>query len=753
MNDTRDAEELIRLGFELFPLKPKDKTPLLRGWRTAPPLTTAQATKHKCGVRLTATQLVIDVDQHEGRPHGSIGALAAAFGDAVLRAPRVDSRHGQHLYFSLPSGFSGKLYHTLKQFPGTEFKTAGRYVVAPGEDGYEWSLAGGKFPPPVVPDSMLQSIVKPSELAATDAGGNSSPAGSDGEAWGPEELAAALSGLDPTEFREHDDWFSLMCACHEVTNGAGLDEFVAWSVDDPEYIGHEGKIRARWSSFVPGRDGNAGAGTLAKVLLDRGLDVPGSVSARSAAADFDELASAPIDPLASEPDVPAKKPSLMTKMSERFKAVDDAGKLRIYSHKHDAILKRDYWVKYDRQNFLWTCKSVYHYPEVQCGSSAKGDPKFHSAAEHWLECNRKKTTYEGLVYMPEHDGEKTPDGRLNIWKGFAVKESSAGTWNLLKEVMFETLCSWDTESYEYVMNWMARAIQRPWEPGGVAIVFKGKKGTGKSTLGSYLCRLFGRHGMQVTSPSLLTGRFNAHLRDTSMLFGDEAFWAGDKVGEGVLKGLITESYITYEGKGENAESGRNCTHLMNASNEKWVVPAGFDDERRFAVFEVGEETRHAGYWKKLRAEMENGGLARMLWDLLRRDISEFNVFAVPQTGALAEQKIQTMDASEQWLWDLVESGYDGLNVAKRHDDWYDVTGDELEAHMDDFFRRKRFKPTYNSIRMHMGKLIMRMLPGTRKARITVGEERKWGYVFPSPSDALAELEKRVGKKPDKARRD
>jgi hypothetical protein len=69
------------------------------------------------------------------------------------------------------------------------------------------------------------------------------------------------------------------------------------------------------------------------------------------------------------------------------------------------------------------------------------------------------------------------------------------------------------------------------------------------------------------------------------LFADEAFWAGDKKGESVLKGLITERTLVIEQKGIDAVQWPNRLKVMMAANAAWVVPASYH-ERRFAVFDV-----------------------------------------------------------------------------------------------------------------------------------------------------------------------
>jgi hypothetical protein len=105
------------------------------------------------------------------------------------------------------------------------------------------------------------------------------------------------------------------------------------------------------------------------------------------------------------------------------------------------------------------------------------------------------------------------------------------------------------------------------------------------TLGWALVRLFGPHGVHISDRKHLVGGFNMHMAHCSLLFADEAFWPGDKQGEGALKRLITEPTLMIEPKGIDPFPVRNCLHPLIASNEAWVVPAS-GDERRYAVAEV-----------------------------------------------------------------------------------------------------------------------------------------------------------------------
>ena len=271
----------------------------------------------------------------------------------------------------------------------------------------------------------------------------------------------------------------------------------------------------------------------------------------------------------------------------------------------------------------------------------------------WLE-HPQRREYFALRFFPGKPEEV--DGYLNMWRGYAVFPK-AGDWSLMREHVRKVLANGDETCADYIMKWAAWAMQNPGEPAEVALVLRGGRGTGKGIFARALKHLFGQHGLQVNSPTQLTGRFNAHLRDCCLLFADEAIVPGDKAAESVLKGLITEPELTIEGKGVNLVQARNRLHVVMASNEEWVVPAGID-ERRFAVFEVSSEhAQDSDYFRAIAEQLRGGGLAAMLRDLLAMDLGDWHPRRnVPQTDALHAQKAATVTGIDAVFLDLLRAG-------------------------------------------------------------------------------------------------
>ena len=93
----------------------------------------------------------------------------------------------------------------------------------------------------------------------------------------------------------------------------------------------------------------------------------------------------------------------------------------------------------------------------------------------------------------------------------------------------------------------------------------------------------------------------------------------------------------------------NFLHVMMACNEEWVVPASLE-ARRFFVWMVSDAHKddHA-YFGAIWEEMEAGGYAAMLHDLLHIDLTDFNVRRVPVTEGLQEQKKLSLDTSQRMV--------------------------------------------------------------------------------------------------------
>ena len=274
------------------------------------------------------------------------------------------------------------------------------------------------------------------------------------------------------------------------------------------------------------------------------------------------------------------------------------------------------------------------------------EPKQIPASKWWLKHPDRKE-YKKVDFLPEIE---TPDGVFNMWKGFAVKpKGGLEKIPLFHELLDEVICSDNEQWALYLWGWLAHMVQFPEEKPGVAIVMRSDaQGVGKSRFAEYVGSLLGRHFRTVTHGRHIHGNFNSHLKDTLMLFGDEAVWGGDRRTESILKQLITEPNMIIEMKGKDVFEVRSYLRLMLATNSEWAAPVGLTDRRYFVLNVSNSRKNDHNFFKRLIYEQNHGGIEALLQVLMDFDLSDFEVRNIPETPARLDQKFLSMEPIEKW---------------------------------------------------------------------------------------------------------
>lgn len=436
-------------------------------------------------------------------------------------------------------------------------------------------------------------------------------------------------------------------------------------------------------------------------------------------------------------------PNLMM-MNDRHAIIGNiGGKCRVIEEIEDSVLHRSRLTLSSFEDI----RNRYSHINVQVGSDKDGDAIWMSLGKFWL-MNAKRRQYDTMAFMPQGD----KPGVYNLWRGFAV-QPVPGDCSLYLDHIKNNVCSGNEEYFQYLIKWMARAIQNPASPGEVAVVLRGGKGAGKGTVAKIFGRLFGRHYLQVANPSHLVGNFNAHLRDVLFLFADEAFFAGDKRHESVLKMLVTEDSIPIEAKGVDVESYPNYVHLIMAANDLHVIRAS-GDERRYFVLNVGEDKKQdAKYFAKMHHQMENGGYEALLHYLQEVDLTDFEVRIVPQTDALQEQKLFSMSVDEEWWYRKLTNG----RLTDSDETWREfIPCDHLIADFTAYAEKWKFTRRGNETAL--GRFLLRVCPDMIRdqKRVSVDEldeynrpktisKRVYVYEFGSLEKCRKEWERLYGK--------
>jgi hypothetical protein len=364
----------------------------------------------------------------------------------------------------------------------------------------------------------------------------------------------------------------------------------------------------------------------------------------------------------------------------------------------------------------------------------KGNEKQIPLADYWLQ-HKQRRQYEGIVFAPLRD----VPGHYNLWRGFAVEPREGDCSKFLAHLK-DNVCQGKEHLYLWVVGWFAQIVQQPNMKMGTSLVLRGKQGTGKTKVGEVFGSIIGEHYALVSDPRYVTGRFNAHIVSCLLLHCDEAFWAGDKAAEGKLKDLITGKHQFIEFKGKEAIRVLNYVRLLVTGNADWQVPAGFG-ERRFAVLDMGEKhTQDHAYFAAIDDELNNGGREALLHHLLNFDLSSVNLREMPQTAALVDQKLSTLNAEQGWWLDTLRRGElpggcedEGCCPAGRLFDDYIKHSQKLGV-------RRR------SIEVQLGIFLRKHVPGLRRVEgeydfqdfydrqtnTTKSEGTSYGYVYVFP---------------------
>tara|TARA_R110000824_G_scaffold387325_1_gene582568 strand:+ start:1483 stop:4167 length:2685 start_codon:yes stop_codon:yes gene_type:complete len=279
--------------------------------------------------------------------------------------------------------------------------------------------------------------------------------------------------------------------------------------------------------------------------------------------------------------------------------------------------------------------------------------------EKWIEnINRREVRKIGFNPKDIND----PD-IFNLWKGYKISKSEADTYNEedafpILEHLLKRWCSNKPEVYEYVMNYLAHIIQKPYQKSGVVLTLKSDEGAGKGLILNHLSAIIGEsHYVQINNIDQLIGSFNGIGEAKILVNLDEAFWGGDKKKEGIVKNIITENKINVNKKNKEAYTIDDYANYIISSNNEWMIGVS-EGSRRYYALEL--ENGLAGIVSEELMEIINpilntpsGAFAKVLYN---RDISNYNPRIFTKTKLLQEQIEQGWTPIKKWWFNVLNEG-------------------------------------------------------------------------------------------------
>ena len=293
-----------------------------------------------------------------------------------------------------------------------------------------------------------------------------------------------------------------------------------------------------------------------------------------------------------------------------------------------------------------------------------GKEKYAPICKEWFD-SKNRRTYTGVTFKPiaglVATNAKLPkqiNGALNLYSGLAIPPIM-GDCQLIIQHINEVWCNGNHEQFTYVMNWLARMMQKPHLAGETVIVLKSGQGTGKNIIVDILANAFGNHAITATKPQDVLGTFNDHLATSVLIFMNEALWGGDKSSEGALKSLITDDYLFCERKYMPKFKINNCAHVVMATNNDWYAPMDSDD-RRYVVLDVSEKRKgDFEYFNVLKSQIDNGGAEAFIHYLMNHNINEFKHRTLPKSQGASKfaNKLMTASSVTKWWFECLQEGH------------------------------------------------------------------------------------------------
>ena len=497
--------------------------------------------------------------------------------------------HYLYMWADNAASSSNKVANGIDTRGGTADRCTGHIVAYPSTihgKAYCWAT-GGEVP--AMPEWLSTSLGQPwREKPKEQAPKQDVPI---------HQINRMLTVIDPDGL-SYEDWVKIGMALKSTCGDDGLELWDEWSRHGSRR--KNGECTSRWKTF--NEDGQVGFGTLLFLAKEAGWrPLPGDVTTGSVNAEIEEK---------------------VLQFNKEF-ALVRMGKSVIMATFHDT-----YGVEFlGMQGFY-----DINMPRKVSVPTSKGVSE-RQLADLWM-AHPQRREYRRIGVYPLND---QPADTLNMWSGWAVQPDRSKSCELWLNHIRHVICNGDHTIFEWVMDWMADAVQDPRNLKGTAIILRGVEGCGKGAFADTFGSLFGKHYNHLIDSERLTGRFNSFLNDNIVVYADEVLWPGDRKAANILKGLVSERRLHIEAKGVDTIEVDNMNRVIIASNETWIVPAG-PQSRRWLVLNVSPAVaKNRPYFTKLFKELENGGKEAILAMLMDRKITS-DLRLAPTTKGLIEQR-------------------------------------------------------------------------------------------------------------------
>ncbi len=277
----------------------------------------------------------------------------------------------------------------------------------------------------------------------------------------------------------------------------------------------------------------------------------------------------------------------------------------------------------------------------------------------WCEWSDRKEVME-IGFDPR---DRKNEDIFNLWNGYKVSKEDSKKYDEIEakpllDHIKNIWCKGDDESYNYIMNYFAHILQKPYEKTGVVLALKSEQGGGKGIVLKKLGNIIGdTHYAQNSNANFLFGDFNGQLEGKIIINLDEAFWGGDKKMEGIIKNKVTETKQTINKKNkENYVIDCYANYIITTNND-WFAGTTEDDRRHYCLeldnAKAGRTTKES---EEYFTEIENVSCEAFANILYNRDISNFKARMFKKTKLLQDQVERNWNSPKVWWNSVLRKG-------------------------------------------------------------------------------------------------
>ena len=233
------------------------------------------------------------------------------------------------------------------------------------------------------------------------------------------------------------------------------------------------------------------------------------------------------------------------------------------------------------------------------------------------------------------------------------------------KVFLDHLVGGDSKSFDYVIKWMANAVQ---DRNYCILTTIGNQGIGKGVLGNIMRELFGKKNYHGGSDRMFKGTFNYQIANKRLVYCDE-IGIRDKEEEDKLK-LVVNDTIEIERKGHDVEEINNYANFYISSNNLDSIKLTADD-RRFSIVDLTDKKLLTIMSKKEIGDLLDldnvKQLAYFLWNYKIDKNEMLKVFKSRRTELVRANSLKEW---EEWF--VFTYCADNANKTKK---WMDVKSD------------------------------------------------------------------------------